>query len=226
MSTIQGGRRERLRVATVAEIKESARRLLVSGGPSAISLRAIARDMGMTAPAIYRYFPSLDALVAAVCTDLYDELAEVLEAFGAAAEPAGRLADLARRFRRWSVGHPAEFALMFGNPVAGAGVFEEGSDLFVASARFGAALLGPFAELWRRNPVPAPPAQALGAHLQPYFAMFGDVPVDLAYLTVSAWARLYGLIALEVFGHFQWALTDVDTFFEGELALFLTQFGG
>ena len=67
-------RRERIRTATVAEIKALARRLLVGGGLAAISLRAIARDMGMTAPAIYRYFPSLDALVAELTEDLYDEL--------------------------------------------------------------------------------------------------------------------------------------------------------
>src|SRR5882672_12208641 len=75
-------RRERLRTATVAEIKSLARRLLMAGGPHAFSLRAIARDMGMTAPAIYRYFPSLDALVAELAEDLYDELREATEAAG------------------------------------------------------------------------------------------------------------------------------------------------
>ena len=114
-------RRERLRTATVAEIKDLARRLLVGGGPPAISLRAIARDMGMTAPAIYRYFPSLDALVAELTEDLYDELRETIEA---ARDPAP--ATTRARARRDGpgvpalvVGHPAEFGLMFGNPVPG-----------------------------------------------------------------------------------------------------------
>jgi AcrR family transcriptional regulator len=264
MATTPPSRRERLRVATVSEIKESARRLLVAGGPSAISLRAIGRGMGMTAPAIYRYFPSLDALVAAVCADLYDELSEVLEAAGGGAgpaasdgagradddaqpaasdsagragggagpagegaDPAGRLAGMSRAFRRWAIDHPAEFALMFGNPVAGADAFEEDSALYGAGARFGAAFLGPFAELWRRNPIAVPPAAALGPHLQPYFTMYGDdLPVDAVYLLISAWARLYGVVALEVFGHFQWALTDAEPFFETELALFLNQLAG
>lgn len=227
MATTPASRRERLRVATITEIKESARRLLVAGGPTAISLRAIGRDMGMTAPAIYRYFPSLDALVAALCADLYDELSEVLEAVGGSAEPAGRLAEMSRAFRRWAVGHTAEFALMFGNPVAGADAFEQDSALYAAGARFGAAFLGPFAELWRRNPIRVPPAASLGPHLRPYFTMYGDdLPVDAVYLLISAWARLYGVVALEVFGHFQWALTDAEPFFETELALFLNQLAG
>src|SRR5258705_7881123 len=86
-------RRERLRTATVAEIKDHGRRLLTNGGPTAISLRAIARDMGMTAPAIYRYFPSLEALVHELTEDLYDELRENIEAARdalAAADPLTR----------------------------------------------------------------------------------------------------------------------------------------
>src|SRR5688572_27661487 len=78
--TVTPTRRERIRSATVAEIKDHARQLLGSGGPPAISLRAIAREMGMTAPAIYRYFPSLDALVVDLVEDLYDELRLAVEA--------------------------------------------------------------------------------------------------------------------------------------------------
>ena len=105
MTTTSPTRRERLRTATVAEIKDLARRLLVTGGPTAISLRAIAREMGMTAPAIYRYFPSLDALVVELTEDLYDELRESIEAArdgcpadGSAAEasPLAQLAEIGR----------------------------------------------------------------------------------------------------------------------------------
>jgi AcrR family transcriptional regulator len=224
MRTTPVTRRERMRIATVAEIKATARRLLAAGGPAAISLRAIAREMGMTAAAIYRYFPGLDALLRDLCTDLYNELSVVLEAVGETEQPAARLAEMARTFRRWSVSHPAEFALMFGNPVAGAGALETGSALYAAGARFGAAFLGPFTELWRRNPVPLPAARQLAAELQPHFTMYGDdLPVEAVYLFTSAWTRLYGMVALEVFGHFQWALTDVERFFETELALFLQQ---
>src|SRR5215469_3655476 len=100
-------RRERLRTATVAEIKQLARRLLVDGGPSAISLRAIARDMGMTAPAIYRYFASLDALIQELVEDFFDELRAAVEAVPVdPGRPAEQLMEMARALRRWSVAHP------------------------------------------------------------------------------------------------------------------------
>src|SRR6266516_370540 len=77
-------RRERLRTATLAEIKQAARQLVVRHGPTAISLRAIGRELGMSAPALYRYFPSLEALVMAVCSDVYDELRDAVTAAGQA----------------------------------------------------------------------------------------------------------------------------------------------
>src|SRR3954451_24134646 len=115
MTATTPSRRDRLRRAAVADIKDAGRRLLVSGGPGAISLRGIARDMGMTAPAIYRYFPSLDALVIELTGDLFDELRQTIEAArdGVPAEPLVQLLEMARAFRRWSLAHPPEFALMF-----------------------------------------------------------------------------------------------------------------
>jgi AcrR family transcriptional regulator len=236
-------RRERIRSATVAEIKSLARRLLVSGGPPAISLRAIARDMGMTAPAIYRYFPSLDALVRDLCEDLFDELREWTEAARDACpsdEPLPRLAEMARAFRRWSVAHPAEFGLMFGNPVPGVTSFEAdcmGPDH--AGARFGAPFLQAFAEVWQRaqfgeagepniRHFPTPPVELieekLGRYIAPHEVSHGSgLPVEVVYAYLSGWTRLYGLVAMEVFGHLGWAVTEVEPLFELELAAFVAQ---
>jgi AcrR family transcriptional regulator len=107
-------RRERVRAATVEEIKATARRLLVEEGPESVTLRAIAREMGMTAPALYRYFASHEELLRAVIADVYDELADALEAARDAIdedEPAERLFAMARAFRGWSVDHRREFGL-------------------------------------------------------------------------------------------------------------------
>jgi AcrR family transcriptional regulator len=233
MDVISPTRRERLRTATTAEIKDLARRLLVSGGPAAISLRAIAREMGMTAPAIYRYFPSLDALVAELTENLYDELRAEVEAASDSCppeEPASQLIEMARAFRRWSVGHPAEFALMFGNPVPGVGTFENdcvGPEH--AGARFGAPFLRALGEFWATSRFPTPPAELLEERLVPYIApphqaAHGtELPVEVVYTYLSAWTRLYGIVALEVFGHLQWAVTDVEPLFEIELAVFVAQ---
>ncbi|MFI7646417.1 TetR/AcrR family transcriptional regulator [Micromonospora sp. NPDC049460] len=223
-------RRERLRTATVAEIKDGARRLLVTGGVEAVSLRAIARDMGMTAPAIYRYFPSLEALVAALAGDLYDELRLRLEAArdDAGAEPVDQLLAMGRAFRSWSVAHPTEFGLMFGARAPGLDVFvDDCADPDHPGARFGAVFVQPIFELWHRAPFPTPPAELLqerlGGRLEPLRLSHGEVPIEVAYALLSGWTRLYGLVAMEVFGQLAWAVTEAEALFELELAAFTAQ---
>lgn len=221
-------RRERLRTATVSEIKDGARRLLVTGGPQAISLRAIARDMGMTAPAIYRYFPSLDALVAALASDLYDELRQHIEAARDAAgdDPIRQLGAMARAFRNWSIRHPAEFTLAFGSGVPGVKI---GKDDCVhkdhSGPLFSAVFMKPLLELWRRKPFPTPPAeileQRLGASLAPLRHGYRDIPIQVAYVYLSGWTTLYGLVAMEITDNLRWAVTDPEALFETELAVIL-----
>jgi AcrR family transcriptional regulator len=224
-------RRERLRTATVAEIKALARRLLVDGGPQAISLRAIARDMGMTAGALYRYFPSLDALVLGLAEDLYDELREAIEAARDATDgPAlERLGAMARALRAWSVANPAEFGLMFGNPVPGVARLDA---LCLTpdhpGPRFGAPWLAILTELWHEHPFPAPPRARLEAELGPSLGPFRvqqapDAPIEVVYAFLAGWTRLWGLVAMEVFGQINWALDSVEPLFEVELATFLAQ---
>jgi AcrR family transcriptional regulator len=224
-------RRERLRTAALSEIKDGARRLLVTGGIEAVSLRAIARDMGMTAPAIYRYFPSLEALVLALAGDLYDELRGVVEAARDAAgpEPVDQLPAMCRAMRRWAVKHPAEFTLIFGNPVPGLAAYTRScTDAEHPGARFGAVFLAPFLALTRDAVLPGPPADVLhrqlGSHLAPLTAKHGDLPIEVAYAFLSAWNRLYGLVAMEVFGHLTWAVDSPEALFETELAALIAQF--
>jgi len=245
-------RRERLREGTVADIKRTARELLVYGGPSAISLRAIARTLGMSAAALYRYFPSLEALVRELAGDLYDELREAVTAAGDArgagasqrstgarsaesgadADPwavaALRLGAMARAYRAWSLGHPAEFALIFGNPVPGIAELED--DCLSPDhpgARLGAAFLEPFVALWRSGDASVRHAPDLGASTAPLVAVHGeDLPAGALAAFLAGWTRLYGLVAMEVFGHLRWAVTDVSPLFEAELAAFMRELGG
>src|SRR5215218_10931358 len=115
-------RRDRLRADTVREIKQTARRVLVDQGVDGLALRAVARQMGMTAPALYRYFDSREDLVEHVVADLYDELSDHLEEVRDAAEPATpgvQLMSAARAFRQWATTHHAEFGLLFGSAAEG-----------------------------------------------------------------------------------------------------------
>jgi AcrR family transcriptional regulator len=220
-------RRERLRSATLNEIKQVARRLVVEHGPAGISLRAIARELGMSAAALYRYFPGLDALVIAVCGDIYGELHDAMAASGAREdEPVPKLFAMAREFRRWSIAHPQEFALLFGTPVPGIDAMDELCDPDHPAARVGTLFLEPFGQVWDRlaAPLPAIDEAHLAEHVAPMAAVHGNVlPVAGLYAFLGAWTRLYGLVAMEVFGHLRWALTDVEPLFEAELAAFVRQ---
>jgi AcrR family transcriptional regulator len=223
MTTATPSRRERLRAETVVEVKEAARRLLVAGGPSAISLRAIARDVGLTAPALYRYFDSLEALVLAVVTDLFEDLRGAVAAVAgehAAEEPLVRVGHLVREFRRWSLAHPAEFALMFGSPVPGV---TQCDPINEAGARFAETFFTTLGEHFERHPfggaAPDLPEDAQRELFRPYLDTFGErFPLPVIYLFVAAWTRLYGIVAMEVFGHLRWAITDVEPLFELELS--------
>jgi AcrR family transcriptional regulator len=101
-------RRERLRREMIDEIIGTARLLLEKNGPSAISMRAIARQVGVTAPAIYRYYPSLDALMSALSESVISELCAAVES--ARDQPGG----MARQFRGWALDHPASFRFALG----------------------------------------------------------------------------------------------------------------
>src|SRR4051812_47990265 len=148
-------RRDRARADTVREIKRTARNVLVDQGVDGLALRAVAREMGMTAPALYRYFSSREDLVENVVADLYDELVAVLEAACDDARPATAAIQLlacSRAFRTWAITHHPEFGLLFGS--AGEGVlpddFQDDCErpAQLAAARFGAVFATLVAQIY------------------------------------------------------------------------------
>ena len=222
-------RRDRVRAATVSEIKETARRILVADGVEGLSLRAIAREMGMTAPALYRYFPSREDLVVHLIAELYDELADTMEAARDARDPAdvpGRLSAVSRAFRRWAVGHPREFGLLFGSPVPGVtveeGTPEEPSPAHESGQRFGRIFGELVARIYLAKPFPIPAEEeiepVLCAELRSWSEELPvELPVGVTQVFLSCWIRLYGLVAMEVFGHLKFAVADAEPLFEVEL---------
>ena len=222
-------RRDRARADTVREIKQTARRVLVEQGVDGLALRAVARQMGMTAPALYRYFSSREDLVENVVADLYDELCNDLECVRDAMQPATpgvRLMEVARRFRTWATTHHAEFGLLFGS--AGERVlpedFRDGWErpAQLAAARFGGVFAELVAQIYVEQGFPVPADDdlepALQAQLSTWCAKL-PVPLPLGAVAVflSCWIRLYGMVCMEVFGHLRFALDDAEPMFEAEL---------
>jgi AcrR family transcriptional regulator len=233
--TVAGGpaltRRERVRAATSQEIIQTARGLLITEGSAAISLRAIAREMGMTAPALYRYFDSHEQLIHHVVADIFTELSDYVEQAVQAAAGSGSGLDGApalatelglitacQAFRRWSVEHPPEFGLIFGTPLPGVDLYHE-DPLMECGLRFGGIFLRLYRDLWQLKPfeVPADDAidSSLRGQLERYRALLGtDLPLGALQIFLRCWVSLYGTVTLEVFGHMRFALDDPAPMFE------------
>jgi AcrR family transcriptional regulator len=216
-------RRERLREQTRAEIKSAARAQLVTHGPQGIQLRAIARDVGLTAPALYRYFPSLEELSEAVTVDLFDELCDTMESSAdQVSDPFHQMLELSRAFRRWAVSHPHEFGLLFA--VAPTALGEEPSTACQrASDRFGNLFAGAFLRMWDAEPFPVAAddeiSPAMRAGLSEYWSwltadLAPHLPLGALVLFLEGWIRIFGSVTMETFGHLSWAMADAEPMFE------------
>ena len=226
-------RRERARLATVDEIKTVARAQMAAEGTAGVTLRAIAREMGMTAPALYRYFASRDDLVTALVIDAYDALADAMEAAVEAVRTEGRHADRVRAafgaFRAWALDHPTEFALIFGSPIPGYVAPETTRPAGTRYTNLLARLLVEAHAAGALDParvdLRVPPE--LGAQIQELQRRGGiaDAPVPVVAFGLGAWTRLHGLVTLEVFGHLAPAVGDGTALFEQELEAIVRQSG-
>jgi AcrR family transcriptional regulator len=217
-------RRDRVRAATVTEIKDTARRILVAEGPAGLSLRAIAREMGMTAPALYRYFPSREDLIGALIAELYDELTATLSAAATAAggDPRAGITAASWTFRSWALAHPREFGLLFGSPIPGIDAHSDDSPAGLAAERFGQLFGDLVARIYQDDPFPAPAEDEMDPRLREELRAWcaglpAELPPGAAQVFVSCWIRLYGMVAMEVFGHLRFALPDAEPMFEAEL---------
>ncbi|HEX4225113.1 MAG TPA: TetR/AcrR family transcriptional regulator [Pseudonocardiaceae bacterium] len=224
-------RRERSRDDTQQEIRRVARELLIGHGREAVTLRAIAREMGITAPAIYRYHSSLEDLLQQlcldICTDLADEMATDIAAVPDTDTP-GQVFAICRGFRAWALRHPQEFSLVFASP-PGSGVTHDLND------PFGRIFLTVAGRVLATRTLVMPADHEVPVELREDLAQFRvtlfdtlaeagqtlaeDVfPLGAAYTMVRFWVRLYGQVALEVFGRFPFAVSAPEPLFESMLA--------
>jgi AcrR family transcriptional regulator len=221
--------RERARAELTREIKEGARRQLAATGANGISLRAVARELGMASSALYRYFPSRDDLLTALIIDAYDAIGEAAEqaiADGKPDESWGRDRWLAacHAIRGWALAHPHEYALIYGSPVPGyrapeatigpaARVPLAFAGVLVAATEAGelgddaGAHAGPDAAADALTGGLADQAAALSA------ALASPVAPDALVRAVIAWTQLFGMISWELFGQFVGSFEPADALF-------------
>ncbi|WP_156926071.1 TetR/AcrR family transcriptional regulator [Glycomyces arizonensis] len=252
-SNTSGGptRRERMRAETIGEIKASARGQLLEHGPSGISLRAIAREVGVSPAALYRYFDGLDSLLEALCCDFYDELiAASLDAMNefAPENHLDRMKAWIWTFRSWVVGHRREFELMLSAP--------EGEE------RNALSLCGEVADvpLEELDPVVRKSlehSQLCGQELAAFYrqtegegfdfdtvempemsdglrrelldncgrAIIGaELPLTWVYAFTSGWVRVFGLVTMEAFGSLP-VQGNIDEFYKTQIKSMMKDFG-
>ncbi|MFG2863579.1 TetR/AcrR family transcriptional regulator [Streptomyces sioyaensis] len=218
------GRRERLRAETTAEIKSVALALMATGGPDAITLRAIAREMGMTANAIYGYFATRDDLVTALIRDVYGALADVVDAAWEAAppdDPAARIRAWSDAFRGWALANPEGFRLVYGDPVAGYQA-PEGGAAPDAARRVCLGVTALAAAAWPHTEHLHRDSRFEWSDFDPGLLdkvrpAFPALPPAGVALALRLWARLHGLVSLEVYGHLHTQTGSPQKLYQEEL---------
>ena len=221
--------RAQARLDTIEQIKEIARGHLAADGPN-LSLRAVARDLGVVSSAVYRYFASRDELLTALILDAYTALADYVETAEAAVarrDLAGRWTAIGRGAREWALDNQHEYALLYGSPVPG---YEAPEDTIEPANRPVALALQILRDGLERGTLEAPSdrlPKPVRADLDGIgeLAGFEDVPAALLGRAMTMWALLFGTINFELFGRLTGGVTDYDAYFEHQLKVMTRYLG-
>lgn len=224
-------RRGRMPAVSDADIRRVAAELLVSHGAEALTLRAIARELGITAPALYRYYPSREELLAALRRDICKRLADDLAAQVAELPDDGvvRLFAICRAFRRWALAHRNEFTLVFASPSDG-----NPGTVRRFDESFGLVFLEAAGKVLGAYDLAPPPVESIPEALRTDLIAFQTellallagseqkfpaekFDLGVAYLMMIVWVRLYGHVTLEVFGNYPMPVSDPDVLFDAVL---------
>jgi AcrR family transcriptional regulator len=220
-------RRERRRHETIDEIKATARRQLAHSGPTGISLRGIARELGMAASAVHYYFPSRDALIESLIVDGFHSLADALRdryEHDQRLTPDQRWLSVCRTHRAWALAHPAEYLLLYGH--TGGAAQRAHPRTVDAMAQVTAVLFAMMRDAVTHGDVDtdrlaANLPTALRRQLATWRAHTDDLtglPDGAVAACMLGFAQLHGAITLELIGHTPPQLTDHAALFDLRMA--------
>ncbi|WP_152547120.1 TetR/AcrR family transcriptional regulator [Amycolatopsis orientalis] len=205
--------RERARAELTREIKDEARRQLAEVGALGLSLRAVARELGMVSSALYRYFSSREQLLTALIVDAYNAVGEAAEAADDPEKPSlERWTSIWHAVRDWAKAHPHEYALIYGSPIPG---YQAPQDTVAPAGRVAFALVAVLrdANLRVETEVGEMPVELL----HQLDAVTEILSINLGPETTSrlimAWTQLFGMINFELFGQYVGSVDPSDAFF-------------
>jgi AcrR family transcriptional regulator len=221
--------RARVRAELSREILVAARRRLADEGPAQLSLRAVARDLGLAPSALYRYYESRDALLTALIIEAYRDVGSAAAAADATVAPGevvARWMTTTGAVRDWGLAHPQEWALIYGSPVPG---YRAPDDTIDAANQVTMALVRILVDAHaagRLHPPshPAVPAD-LAADLGRVREVMGDLPDAVAAVAVVAWGYVLGAVSLELFGHYDGAVEARDSMWETAMTVLVATLG-
>lgn len=229
-------RQQRRRQATIEEIKDTARQQIAQDGAANLSFGAIARAMGMTPPALYRYFGSRNALVVALIVDAYDSMGEALEDSVAGLpqdDHSGLFLALMRAYRQWAVGRPEDYALMHGASTADVEMSgDQLRDFERAVMRSMRAMVQVLHRAHQAGRLIVPPQydepppsvrQALG--WMQSLLQDETLPPGILTLALTTWLRADGLVWQELHGHLPRTLFGSGDFYEMESRVLAERIG-
>jgi len=214
------GVRFRTRAALTEEIKAAAKRQVAESGAASLSLRAVARELGMVSSAVYRYYPSRDELLTALIVDAYNDVGAIAEVAAEGSAPfVARWLAMAHAIRGWARTYPHDYALVYGSPVPG---YRAPEVTVPAAARVALVALGLLEDGVLSREVRSDPAAGLPGPVRSDLDAIRQVaaphvPDDVLARGLGAWAQLFGTITLELFGHMHNMIHDYDSYFDVQM---------
>ncbi len=204
------------RLLQIERIKSTSRRLIAEKGAPALSLREVAREMGLVSSALYRYFPTRDDLLTALIVDAYNDLGAFAERAAARVpkdEPRRRLHAAASAIRKWAKSYPNEYALLYGSPVPG---YEAPPFTVEPAARVALVLGSIVVDAWQRTNLRIDDDESAMKGVLETRALdevMPGVPESVRALSLMVWSQIFGCISFELFGHFVGTVRNANRFF-------------
>lgn len=229
LANVVEGIRARARAELLSEVSRIAREHLAAEGAPSLSVRAIARELGMASSALYRYYPSRDALLTQLIIESYNALGDAVETAESTIDRllvAERYRTVWHSVRNWAREHPHEYALIYGSPVPGYAAPDDTIDPATRVSRIFVDIAADTAPstFARQGSTPLPPG--LIEQLTAINEWSGrEVDHHLLTVGVGLWAQLFGIVSFELFGTFANVLDDADDFFAMQIELGLAALG-
>lgn len=207
--------RERFRAQVRDEIKQVALRQLAELGPAGVSVNAIGKELGVSGPALYRYFTSRDELLTELVIDAYDDLAAALRGSNGETEkraPRRRFEAFARAYRAWANAQPHRYRLLFGPPLPG---YDAHAQRLIDAAQ---ASMDALIEILPGDDEGTQPSKSLASQASHWANKRGtQADASTAIRAMLTWSRLHGFVSLEIAGNYASMGIDPDQLFEAEL---------